>query len=60
MMRLLKTLGRVGQFAGLSIPFLGVGLELADVIRPAVLLMMLVMAVACFWLGRLVEGLSSR
>lgn len=58
MSRFLQALGRFGQIAGLGIPFVAVTLELAGSIRPAMLLVMLLMSVAFFWLGRLLEGLA--
>lgn len=58
MKRFLRTIGRIGQFAGLGIPLLAIPMELTGGIGPANLLVMLVLSVAAFWLGRIVEGIA--
>ena len=58
MSRFLRLLGRLGQFAGLCIRLVAIPMELAGAIGPANMLVMLVLSVAAFWLGRLVEGLA--
>lgn len=51
--------GRFGQFLGLAIPALAVLLELNHAISLGQMLMMLVAAVCCFWIGRIVEGYAA-
>lgn len=51
--------GRFGQFLGLAIPALAVLLELNRSISLGQMLMMLVAAVCCFWIGRIVEGYAT-
>ncbi len=51
--------GRFGQFLGLAIPALAVLLELNHAISLGQMLMMLVAAVCCFWIGRIVEGYAT-
>jgi hypothetical protein len=46
--------------AGLTIPALAVLLELQHAISLGQMLVMLVAAVCCFWIGRILEGLSAR
>ena len=48
--------GRLGQLLGLGIPCLAVLLELNHAISLGQMLLMLVGAVCCFWIGRIVEG----
>lgn len=52
----MAAVGRFGQFLGLAIPALAVLLELNRAISLGQMLMMLVAAVCCFWIGRIVEG----
>jgi hypothetical protein len=52
----MKALGRLGQFAGLILPALAVVLELNGSITSGPMLVMLVFAACCFWLGRIFEG----
>ena len=51
--------GRFGQFLGLAIPALAVLLELNHAISLGQMLMLLVAAVCCFWIGRIVEGYAA-
>jgi hypothetical protein len=48
--------GRFGQLLGLVIPALAVVLELNHAISLGQMLVMLVGAVCCFWIGRILEG----
>ncbi len=50
--------GRLGQLLGLGIPALAIVLELNHAISLGQMLMMLVAAVCCFWIGRILEGYS--
>lgn len=50
--------GRLGQLLGLGIPAVAIVLELNHVISLREMLMMLVAAVCCFWIGRILEGYS--
>jgi hypothetical protein len=52
----MAALGRIGQFLGLTIPAIAVLLELNHAISLGQMLVMLVAAVCCFWIGRIVEG----
>jgi len=52
----MAALGRLGQFLGLAIPAVAVLLELNHAISLGQMLVMLVAAVCCFWIGRIVEG----
>ena len=54
--RRMKALGRGGQFLGLALPALAVLLELGHAISLGQMLVMLVAALCCFWIGRIVEG----
>jgi hypothetical protein len=54
----MTAIGRLGQFLGLTIPAVAVVLELNHAISLGQMLVMLVAAVCCFWIGRLVEGYS--
>jgi hypothetical protein len=51
--------GRFGQVLGLALPALAVLLELNHAISLGQMLMLLVAAVCCFWIGRIVEGYAS-
>lgn len=57
---LARMAGRFGQFAGLTLPALAILLELQHAISLGQMLVMLVGAVCCFWIGRIVEGLAAR
>ena len=52
----MAALGRFGQLLGLGIPALAVLLELNHAISLGQMLVMLVTAVCCFWIGRIVES----
>ncbi len=52
----MAALGRFGQFLGLAIPAVAVLLELNRAISLGQMLVMLVAAICCFWIGRIVEG----
>jgi hypothetical protein len=54
----MAALGRLGQFLGLAIPAVAVLLELNHAISLGQMLVMLVAAVCCFWIGRILEGYS--
>jgi len=52
----MRAVGRLGQFAGLTIPALAVLLELNGRITSGPMLGMLVFSVCCFGIGRILEG----
>jgi len=52
----INLVGRLGQLLGLGIPALAIVLELNHAISLGQMLMMLVAAVCCFWIGRILEG----
>ncbi|MEI7861386.1 MAG: hypothetical protein WCJ21_02095 [Planctomycetota bacterium] len=52
----MKSLGRAGQLLGLTLPCLAVLLQLPEVITQGQMLVMLVAAVCCFAIGRIIEG----
>jgi hypothetical protein len=52
----MAVIGRLGQFLGLMIPAVAILLELNHAISLGQMLVMLVVAVCCFWIGRIVEG----
>ncbi len=52
----MKLIGRGGQLVGLVIPCLAVLLQLNQAISAGRMLAMLVAAVCCFSIGRIVEG----
>ena len=49
-------LGRAGQFLGLALPGLAILLELNRAISLGQMLVMLLTAICCFWIGRILEG----
>ena len=53
---LIRTCGRLGQFAGLRLPALAIVLELQHAISLGQMLVMLLASVCCFWIGRLLEA----
>ena len=55
----MRSLGRCGQFLGLALPALAMVLELNRAITLGQMLAMLVAAVCCFWIGRIVEGYAA-
>ena len=60
MQTFLRSLGRTGQFAGLALPALAIVLELQHAVSLGQMLVMLVVSVCCFWIGRILEGLADR
>jgi len=52
----MKPLGRLAQVVGLALPAVAVILELNRTITLGQMLVMLLAAVCCFWIGRIVEG----
>lgn len=54
----LNLVGRLGQLLGLGIPALAILLELNHAITLGQMLVMLVAAVCCFGIGRILEGYS--
>ena len=52
----MRALGRTAQRLGLVLPALAIILELNHAISLGQMLMLLVAAVCCFWIGRIVEG----
>ena len=52
----MRPLGRLGQLLGLGVPGLAVILELNHAVSLGQMLLMLVGAVCCFWIGRIIEG----
>jgi hypothetical protein len=55
----MRAVGRLGQMLGLIIPAFAVILELGGTIRLGQMLVMLVTAVCCFTIGRLLEGYAT-
>jgi len=56
----LRVFGKIGQLLGLGLPVAAVVLQLGNAISPSRMLAMLLSAVCCFWIGRLVEGYATR
>ncbi len=52
----MRAIGRFGQLLGLSIPVFAVVMQLGGRLLPSQMLVMLVAAVCCFWIGRILEG----
>ena len=52
----MRALGRCGQFVGLVMPALAIVLELNHAISLGQMLVMLVAAICCFGIGRILEG----
>ncbi len=52
----MAAIGRLSQFLGLTIPAVAILLELNHAISLGQMLVMLVAALCCFWIGRIVEG----
>jgi len=48
--------GRCGQYLGMTLPALAIVLELNRTISLGQMLVMLVAAICCFWIGRILEG----
>jgi hypothetical protein len=55
---ILRAVGGFGQLLGLGIPVFAMILQLNGRIRPSQMLVMLVAAVCCFGIGRILEGLA--
>lgn len=55
----MRLVGRGAQFLGLVIPMAAVALELGGRITSGPMLGMLVCAVCCFFIGRILEGYAS-
>jgi len=55
----MRLVGRVGQFLGLTIPMVAAALELGGRITSGPMLGMLVCAVCCFVIGRILEGYAA-
>lgn len=52
----MRAAGRLAQLLGLTLPAVAVVLELGHTISLGQMLMMLVAAVCCFGIGRILEG----
>jgi hypothetical protein len=52
----MKAIGRFAQCGGLALPAVAIVLELNHRITLGQMLVLLVAAVCCFWIGRIVEG----
>jgi hypothetical protein len=52
----MRFVGRSGQFLGLVLPAVAVIMELNHAISLGQMLVMLVAALCCFWIGRILEG----
>lgn len=57
-MALVRAIGRFGQLLGLAIPVFAVVLQLGGRLPSSQMLVMLVAAVCCFGIGRILEGLA--
>jgi hypothetical protein len=55
---MLRAIGKAGQLLGLTVPAVAILLELNHRISLGQMLMMLLAAVCCFWIGRILEGYS--
>ena len=55
---MLRAIGKTGQLLGLTVPAVAILLELNHRISLGQMLMLLVAAVCCFWIGRILEGYS--
>lgn len=55
---MLQAIGKAGQLLGLTVPAVAILLELNHRISLGQMLMLLVAAVCCFWIGRILEGYS--
>lgn len=59
MRHLIGVCGKAGQFLGLVLPALAILLELQHAISLGQMLVMLVAAVCCFGIGRILESYAS-
>ena len=55
----MRVIGRMAQFLGLALPAAATVLELGHHITLGQMLVMLVAAVCCFWIGRILEGYAA-
>jgi hypothetical protein len=53
---MLRVIGRAGQWLGLTVPAVAILLELNHRISLGQMLVMLVAAICCFSIGRILEG----
>ena len=53
---MLRVIGRAGQWLGLTVPAVAILLELNHHISLGQMLVMLVAAICCFSIGRILEG----
>jgi F0F1-type ATP synthase membrane subunit a len=56
----MRAFGRLLQLVGLLVPPLSIMLQLRGTIKANTMLVMLVASVSLFYIGRLIEGYSSR
>ena len=56
----MKSFGKFLQILGLAIPPLTILAQLSEAISLGQMLMFLVAAVSCFWIGRITEGYFGR
>ena len=56
----MASLGRLLQIIGLVVPPLSIILQLQNAITLGQMLIMLVMSVSSFWIGRIVEGYAKQ
>lgn len=56
----MAAVGRLAQVLGLALPAAAIVLELNRAISLGQMLVMLLAAVSCFWIGRIVEGYARR
>lgn len=55
----MRIIGQLGQRLGLVVPAVAILLQLNDSIRPSQMLMLLVVSVCLFGIGRILEGYGS-
>jgi hypothetical protein len=56
----MAAIGRLAQILGLVLPAAAIILELQHAVSLGQMLVMLLAAVACFWIGRILEGYARR
>ena len=56
----MRSVGKLLQWAGLAIPPLAIVAELTHSIRLGQMLVFLVAAACCFWIGRILEGYAKQ
>ena len=54
----MRSVGRLMQFAGLSLLPVAMFLELGNAFSLGKMLIMAIFGLSCFWLGRIIEGYS--